>query len=243
MTLRIAWLTAAMLPCAALAAELPKQAPPPPGTQGVASLDGVIHAFTLSADGTVNGLLLDDGAEVHVARPLAQDLARAVKPGDAVHVQGWRTSTPGVVDATSVNDARTGRAVVERGAPPPPALGHAAEETPSRVGLPRPGAREATVQGRILRPLHGPTGALDGAILGDGTELRLPPDRAPEVAKLLEPGTRVAAQGYAFRRPEGQVMAVQAIGTSPDELVPIAPAPAPAPAPVGALTPSRPPAP
>ncbi len=235
---------AVLLPLAAAAAELPPAPPPPPGAVGASVVDGAVQAFTLAPDGSVNGLLLGDGTEVHVPRRLAADLQAAVIAGDEVHVQGWRTPTPGVVDATMITDARSRRAVAAQGAPPAPPLA-AQHEAPARPpGLPPPGAHEASLQGRVMRPLHAADGALDGALLGDGTNLRLPPDAARRVAGLLAPGNQVAVEGYALQTPFGQVVAVQAIGGSPDSLTQLVPGPAPPPVPATMNpAPSRPPPP
>jgi hypothetical protein len=234
---------AAILPVATLAAEPPAATPPPPGAVGISAVDGTVQAFTLATDGTVCGVLLGDGTEIQVPRRLATALQGAVKAGDEVHVQGWRTPTPGVVDATALTDARTGHAVVaSQGAPPAPPLATRSESAPRPPGLPPPGAQEATLQGRVMRPLHAPDGALDGALLGDGTDLRLPPDAARRVANLLQPGNEIAVEGYAMQTPYGQVMAVQAIGGSPDTLTQIAPGPAmPAASAATPPAPARPP--
>lgn len=235
---------AATLPVAALAAEPPAATPPPPGAAGISVVDGTVQAFTLATDGTVNGVLLGDGTEIHVPRRLAAALQGAVKAGDEVHVQGWRTPTPGVVDATALTDARTGSAVVGQAVPPAPSSAARPESAPRPLGLPPPGAQEATLQGRVMRPLHAPDGALDGALLGDGTDLRLPPEAARRVANLLQPGNEVAVEGYALQTPYGQVMAVQAIGGTPDALTQVAPGPAtPAAATATPPAPARPPPP
>ncbi|MDA8250037.1 MAG: hypothetical protein M0Z28_12790 [Rhodospirillales bacterium] len=217
MSLRIILLAAA-LPVAALAAELPAGTALPVGAQGSSSVDGTVRSFTLAPDGVVNGVLLDDGTEVHVSTRLAASLEAAVQPGDSVHVQGWRTRTPGVLAAASLTDARTGTAVAEPGAPLAPLLAPRRKDT---QGRPPPGAREATLSGRVLRPLHNPDGETDGALLGDGTELRLPAGAAAGIANLLQPGVKVAAQGYALQTRYGQVMAVQAIGGTPETLTPV----------------------
>ena len=224
MSLRTLLLLAFMLPGGALAAEPLPATPPPPGAQGASGVDGTVRNFTLAADGRVNGMLLDDGTEVHTPRALAAVLEQAVQQGDEVHVQGWRTPTPGVMTATSVTDARTGKALVGPAAPPAP-LAARHDEPPRPLGLPPPGARETTLTGRVLRPLHGADGQTDGALLGDGMELRLPAGAARSVTGLLAPGARLAAQGYALQTPFGQVLAVQAIGSNSGALVPVAPGP------------------
>jgi hypothetical protein len=230
----------AALPAAALAAELPPQAPPPPGAVGAATLEGLVRGFSLGPQGAVTGLLLDDGTEVHVSHAIAMKLVQDVKPGDSVHVQGWRTVTPGVVTATAVTDARTGGALVDPAAPAPPRMSGQGEQ-PRPLGLPPPGAAETTLKGRVLRPLHAADGRTDGALLGDGMQLRLPPDAAGPVARLLQPGEYVAVQGYAMHTPYGQVMSVQAIGGSTETLTPVAPGPAPPPVAPAAPAPSKPP--
>ena len=236
---RLLALLLAALPAAAIAAELPKQVPPP-GAVGAATLDGTVRGFSLGPRGTVTGLLLDDGAEVHVSRGLAAKLEAMVRPGDSVHVQGWRTVTPGVVTATAITDARTRAAVVEPTAPAPPALSGRSDQ-PRPLGLPPQGAAETTLKGLVLRPLHAADGRTDGALLGDGMQLRLPPDAVGPVARLLQPGEEIAAEGYAMHTPYGQVMSVQAIGTSPESLTPVAPGPAPPRLAPAVPAPSKPP--
>ena len=94
-----------------------------------------------------------------------------------------------------------------------------------------------------MQNLHAATGAIDGALLGDGMELRLPLPAASRVASLLQPGNRIAAQGYALDTPYGRVMAVQAIGATPDRLIAVAAAPPPPPVARIPAAPSAPPAP
>lgn len=223
MSLRMA-LIATALPGAVLAAELPAGA----GMPGNDTVDGVVSAFTLALDGTVNGLLLNDGTEVHTSARVAAAVVAAVQPGDAVRVQGLPTPTPGVLVAIRLTDSRSGRAVVEPGlAPTTVPLAVSKRDAAAPPGPPPPGAREVAMSGRVLRPLHGPDGTLDGALLGDGTDLRLPAGAARRLARLLEPGTKVAVKGYTVARPYGQVMAVEAIGDGDgdgdDALTPVVP--------------------
>ena len=237
-------LLATALPGLALAAEMPAAPPPPAGAEGATSTDGTVARFTLAPDGRINGVLLDNGTEVHVPPRLAGLMQQVVQPGDNVHVQGWRTPTPGVLDAASLTDARSRRAVsvpANPGLPPPAATAAQRHETPRPLGLPSPGATETTLSGRVLQPLHDAGGAMDGALLGDGLQLRLPPHAAARVAALLQPGTKVTAQGYRMETPQGAVMSVQAIGASAEALTQVAPGPAPPPAPAVAPAPSKPP--
>ncbi len=67
-------------------------------------------------------------------------------------------------------------------------------------------------------PLHGPRGELNGALLEDGTILRLPPPEAERLAALLMPGQMVVARGGRLTTPMGRVVDVQAIGPSEVQL-------------------------
>jgi hypothetical protein len=226
MALRIALPAPAMLlgMFAAAAAETPSTLLPPPGTGGSVSVDGKVRTFILTPRGRVDGLLLVDGTEVHFSPLLSEQIIAAVRPGDEVHVQGRRSRTPGVIAATALTDGRSGRSVLQP-ATPPAATGHQGSR-PAPGGTPPTGGHEATVQGRVLQTLHDSSGAVNGALLGDGLELRLPDSAAaPWLVDLFQPGERVAAEGCILETSEGRVMAVQAIGSLPDDLTPIAPAP------------------
>jgi hypothetical protein len=97
---------------------------------------------------------------------------------------------------------------------------------PQAATLPPPGTQETTVEGRVLEPVRGPGGTVEGAVLGDGTQLRVPAASAAQVAPLLQPGAEVTVEGYTRNTPAGPVMTVEAIGGSPDAMIPLTPTPA-----------------
>jgi hypothetical protein len=141
-----------------------------------------------------------------------------VKPGDAVTVSGSRSPTGALFIATAVTDAASNQTVVDRG---PPAQGFAPPPPPP--GVPAPGAQSASVQGRVQRLLRGPAGDVDGALLDDGTVLRMPPHVAYQFSTLLAPGQTVAAQGWGLITSYGSVIDVQSIGASTAQLNPTSP--------------------
>jgi hypothetical protein len=102
--------------------------------------------------------------------------------------------------------------------------------------------------GQVRQGLHGPRGDINGAVLDDGTQLKLPPPAAYQVLGWLQPGQTVAVRGYLLTNSFGRVMDVQAIGPSSDRLAQVgwvaAPGPAAAPsAPPGPGPAAAPPAP
>ena len=48
--------------------------------------------------------------------------------------------------------------------------------------MPAPGAQQLSVQGKVQRPLYGPAGDVNGALLDDGTIVRMSPPAAYQVA-------------------------------------------------------------
>src|SRR5205085_8164185 len=153
-------------------------------------------------------------------------LAAAVRPGDAVAVSGFRSPVGGLLIATSVTNAASNQSVIDRG-PPPPGF----RAPPPPPGMPAPGAQSAAAQGRVQMQLHGPAGDVNGAILDDGTMLRMPPHLSYQLAFLLAPGQTVAAQGFGLNTGYGRVIDVQTIGASTVQFNPLAPQPGVAPPP------------
>jgi hypothetical protein len=225
--------TGAVLLATTAFAQMPP--PPPPASPPLAwqqsiTIGGTVTRFTLTPRGDLDGLILGDGTQVHVPPHLSAELVAAVKPGDAVTVSGARSSSGALFIAASVTDAASNQTVIDRG---PPAPGLTAPPPPP--GVPVPGAQNTMVQGRVQRLLRGPAGEVNGALLDDGTVLRMPPHVAYQFATLLAPGQIVAAQGWGLNTAYGRVIDVQSVGRSLGQLrepFPPQPGTPPTPAPV-----------
>jgi hypothetical protein len=225
---RIALSAPAILLATAAFAQAPPPPPPTPpagpafAQQQLVTMNGIVQRFTLTPRGDLDGLILGDGTEteVHVPPHLSAELAAAVRPGDAVTISGYRSPTFALFIASSVTNTATNKTVVDRGPPPP---GFAPPPPPP--GMPAPGAHNASVQGRVQTLLHGPAGDVNGALLDNGTILRMPPHVAYQLASLLAPGQSIAAQGWQLDTAYGRVVEVQTIGASAAQLSPIMPQP------------------
>jgi hypothetical protein len=207
--------------CASCAGALAQPSPPPPVNQqpppalGQAPLydpqqlpaqRGQIQQFTLTSRGDIDGLILSDGTEVKTPPHLSTEIAYSVRLGDTVTVHGLHAATLPLVQAVSITDDATGRTVVDKG-PANPEL--------------------TEVQGRVRITLHGPRGDANGAVLDDGTVLRLPPPEAYRFATLLQPGQVVVAEGTGFANAVGRVLEAWQLGPSRDQLSPVAALPGP----------------
>jgi hypothetical protein len=220
----------------AAATALPVPGGPAYDLQQLPETSGTIQRFTLTARGDLDGFLLVDGTQVHFPPHLSALLAAAVRPGDRVTVRGYRSPTAPLVLAAAVSDTTTNQTVVDQG-PPAPGFG---PPPPPPPGVPTPGAQQTSVNGKVETPLYGPAGDLNGAVLADGTIVRLPPPVAYQSASLLATRQTIVVQGWALSTPFGRVVDAQAIGPTSEQMTsvvqPFAPG-APA-APVGAAQPT-----
>lgn len=206
----------------------PIAAPPPPPPPGAPAYDsqqlpetrGIVQRFTLTPRGELDGFLLTDGTEVHLPPHLSDQLAAAVRPGDPVSVRGYRSPAAPLIVATAVTDISTNQAVVDQG-PPPPGV----RPSPLPPGVPAPGAQQTSLNGRVQASLYGPAGDLNGAVLYDGTIVRMPPREAYQFASLLAPGQMVTVQGWVLATSYGRVVDAWTMGPAPAQMTapPVAP--------------------
>jgi hypothetical protein len=157
---------------------------------------------------------------VHLPPHLSDQLATAVRPGDAVSVRGYRSPAAPLIVVTAVTDTSTNQTVVDQG-PPPPGV----RPPPLPPGVPSPGAQQASINGRLQTSLYGPAGDLNGAVLYDGTIVRMPPREAYQFASLLAPGQMVTVQGWALNASYGRVVDAWSVGPASAQMTtpPIAP--------------------
>ncbi len=194
---------------------------------------GVVAQFDLSPRGDVDGLILTDGTEVHVAPYLAPQLLQDVKPGDSVTVHGLRARVIPLVQAMSVTNDKTGATVADTnlpGGPPPRPQGP-------------PSGQSVEISDTVKMQLHGPRGELNGVLLANGTIVHMPPPAASRLAALLMPGTAIAVAGHEVNSDEGHAIAAAAIGPADGTLAPIMMPPPPVPGAMGAPPPPPPQAP
>jgi hypothetical protein len=173
---------------------------------------GIVKQYTLTPRGDVDGLILNDGTEVTLPPHLTSQIVFAVRPGDAVTIRGLKARALPLIDAASITNFATGARVVDNG----PADG------PDRS------AGDQTTSGKIAGQLHGKRGELNGAVLDNGTILRMPPPEAERVQNLLQPGQPVTVRGPTLKTALGTVVDAAAIGASPDQLTELAADPGPA---------------
>ena len=201
---------------------------------------GKVAQYDLTPRGDVDGLILDDGTEVHMPPHLGTQVVAAVKPGDTVTIHGLKARELNLVQAMSLANDAGGATVVAVGGPAgPPHHGRGLDGPdhgprpepggpmggpgmgPEGRGAPDGGSMQA--HGAIKMQLHGPRGDLNGVLLADGTMVHLPPPAAARLAAQLAPGQTLFVRGDGTSTVLGKSIDAHAIGASADQLTPIRP--------------------
>src|SRR5262245_38048973 len=120
------------------------QASPAYDPQQLPALQGKVARHSLTPRGDVDGLILEDGTEIHLPPHLGAQLVFTVKPGDRITVHGLKARAIAMVQAISVTNDATGATVIDNGPGGPPG--------------PRDSGTYLSAQGHIKTQLHGPRG-------------------------------------------------------------------------------------
>ncbi len=203
MNFRYTLLAAALISAGASGAALAQKAPVYDPAQ-LPEVKGKVSQYLLTPRGDVDGFLLADGTEVHVAPHLSTQLVFTVKPGDAVTIHGLKAKAAPLVLAVSVTNDATGATVL--GGP----HGH------------HGGFTQVEATGQVKAQLHSPRGDVDGVLLDNGTIVRLPPPEAQKLAALLADGQTVFVRGFGIDSPLGKVIGATALGADKDHTQPVA---------------------
>ena len=167
---------------------------------------GRVTQFLLNPHGEPDGCILDGRRQVHFPPHLGAQILAHVAPGDIVTVRGVKPRAADMVAAVSIGVAE-GETIVDEGPDHEPEKRHekaAAEPAPMEIA------------GTVAMSLHGPKGELRGALLEDGTSLRMPPHAAAELAEYLTPGASVHAWGHGVKNAHGCTVEVDEIAHAAD---------------------------
>lgn len=174
---------------------------------------GRVAQYSLTPRGDVDGLILDDGTEIHMPPHLGTQLVLAVKPGDQVTVRGLRAREVPMVQAMQVTNDANNQSVTD--------TGPAGPRGPHPRSRPETARQPLESQGVIKEQLHGPRGNLNGVLLADGTIVRLPPPDAQRMGTALAVGQNVFVRGDGVANGLGRVIAARAIGPNAEQLTEI----------------------
>lgn len=172
---------------------------------------GTVERFVLNPHGEVDGFVMKNQKQslilVHTPPHMEADLTRHVKTGDTVGVRGVRPRGAELLAAVAVISAN-GQQIVDEG--PDHDRKHS-----------KPAPRKMEARGTVRLSLFGPKGELRGALLTDGTVIRIGPNEVEQVSDLLMPGASIAVKGDGVETRHGSVLHAKEVGGDSDNLRPI----------------------
>jgi hypothetical protein len=179
--------------------------------EGLPEVTGTIERFVVNAHGEVDGFVMtgekQDHILVHTPPHMEGELIRHVKGGDRIGVRGVRPRGADLLVAIAVT-AKNGRQVIDEG----PDHDRKHPEAPHR---------KMDAEGKVRLSLFGPKGELRGALLIDGTVVRIGHKEAELVATLLKPGATIAVRGDGLETDHGRVIDAKEVGSGMDDLRPV----------------------
>jgi len=183
--------------------------PPPPLVGGTEQIAGTVNIYLLNPRGEVDGLLLTDGTQVKFPPHMSTDLTSWVRPSESITAQGVRevasvftAFTITNANGQSLNEARPIR-------PPPPSDLRSVNLAPMQA------------EGKIRIVLHAPRGEVAGAVLEEGTIVRIAPHVSAQVSALFQQGAAIFAKGYGTQNEFGRALEATEIGANGQALTPI----------------------
>jgi hypothetical protein len=140
------------------------------------SVSGEVERFIINPRGDLDGLVLAGSQLVHVPPHLSEVVTSAIGPGDTIRVHGVRPRGTDMIAAVSLT-AASGQVILDEGP--------AAHEKRHKGNHDKPKQQKLDAQGTVHLSLFSPRGELRGALLDDGTVLRIGPKEAERVIDLL----------------------------------------------------------
>ena len=174
--------------------------------------EGTVERFVLNPHGEIDGFVMlnretDAPNLVHTPPHMETDLIRHVKTGETVRVRAVRPRHAALLAAVAVT-AQSGTRIVDEG--PDDEREH-----------PKFEKRKMTAAAKVRLSLFGPKGELRGALLADGTAVRIGPKEAKDFAALLKPGAALAVSGDGIETSYGRVIHAKELGPEPGKLRPV----------------------
>lgn len=161
---------------------------------------GTVTQFLLNPHGEMDGFILGRDKQVHFPPHLSRLVAKHISIGDKVRVRGIKPRDANIVAAIQLTSA-TGVTILDEGP----------HQHGERHEKPHIEKRPMELTGEVKLPLYGPKGELRGALLTDGTSIRMPPHAAAELSSYLEPGAHIQVWGHGVKNRYGRTIEVDDI--------------------------------
>ena len=184
----------------------------PPSFRKRPVAEGEVWRYVLDPRGDIEGLVLKDGTHMYITSRAADKLVKAIKPGQHVRVHGQRHEGDPLVHADVILNATTGKIFTV-----PFRLDLPVPEQESRLSM-----TEMTAEGTIQVLLfHALKGIVQGMMLSDDTQVRLPPDVNDELRRSFRVGAHVLVEGNGTVNEHGRCLEALAMSLNGGKLTPL----------------------
>ena len=160
------------------------------------TLSGRVKSFVKNDHGDTDGLTMENGASIHFPPHMSNSITKLIQIGDRIDVRGREHTRPRGETVFQAERIRKGDQSVEIEPPQP------------RKGPPR-GPRESeellTVTATIREFHSNRHGDVDGLLLSDGTEVKVPPHQGNELHELAKVDSEVRVEGRRHVTPHGDI--------------------------------------
>ena len=184
----------------------------PPSFRKRPVAEGVVARYLLDPRGEVEGLLLQDGTQMHITSRASDKLLQAIKPGHQVRVHGRRLPGSPLVQADVILNASTGTIFTV-----PFRLDFPIPEQEARLSMSEMKA-EGTIEVLLFNALKG---VVHGMLLSDGTQVRLPPDTNDELRTSFHIGEQLMAEGNGTANEYGRCLEALSMSLNGGRLTPL----------------------
>ncbi len=171
---------------------------------------GIVDRFITTADGAVDGFILEDGMQIRFPGHMSTLITDSVAVGDDVTVKGEETSSNSMWAKQIITSKNAGEILIT-------------SEAKGKMLAPKRERREAfkdlnnmTVHGEIDTLLIEPSGEISGFLLTEGSVVRLPMDiRRPTQA--YDVGQYVEVTGYGSENKFGKSVEATTVQRQPSD--------------------------
>jgi hypothetical protein len=183
----------------------------PPSFRKRPVAEGVVARYLLDPRGEIEGLLLKDGSQMYITSRASDKLLQAIKPGHHVRVHGRRLDGAPLVQADVILNTSTGTIFT----------------VPFRLDFPIPDQEqhlsmtEMKAEGTIEVLLFHVKGIVQGMLLSDGTQVRLPPDINDELRNSFRVGEHIMAEGNGTANEYGRCLEALMMSVDGGRVIPL----------------------
>jgi hypothetical protein len=169
---------------------------------------GTIERFIVDLRGEPDGIVLRAGGGliklVNFPSQMADEVKAVLKPGDSVGIRGLKLRAADVIAAVAI-ECPNGVQILDHG--PSKQAEDAEYKSHTFRSLPM------SVSGKIRLTIFTTKGKVRGALLEDGTIVRMSLKLAAQISKCLQPGEIIQATGVGHDSPHGRIIEVHHFGT------------------------------